>query len=669
MRKTYDHTKLDFIVPVSIDTDLATKESVTETILELKENYGFERFLLCGPNAGFRATGIPPKSHYKKMAELFIEIRDAVAPHGVTCGWWNCLTLKSGASEEFQRMVKANGSEAPFANCPLDPAFQKAFAERNAYFCEIAKPAFVCFEDDYAIGAAAGRMGCFCKFHLDAFAKREGKFYSREELVEAFNSKAPENIELYKRWCALRADSMASISEAVRREVDKKTPEIPFGLMQSASCDMDGDSTLPITKAMAGQKHTPFSRLHGTVYCDVYNAKNLPVVLYHAIYDREHIKGDFVFYHEMDTFPHTRFFMSAAKVRAMQGIVFSHNFDGSIFYNCQILDDLTEEKAYAKMFLKERKRFDAVHNISKQCLRHGVEIAYDPFSNTSEDLPDTPYWTESVSLFGIPFVTTEADVAFWDARQARYSDHDTIIRHLSKGLFLDAEAAKILNERGYGKYIGVEIGENIAKGTFAYDLAAREIIKAPFDTINKGKTMPIAHFYSPRGTGEALEMKITYPKAEVITENFNGKMQYICPAMVRFKNELGGRIVVLGMTMERNSSHSLLNYRRQRLFHALLKWCTPNLLFAENQPNIFTVVNKAENPKESGFYGMITLVNLGDDPVEQLSIHLPPEWRNKSFSILNREAEWVDANVEQAGEHLILKNDLYHCDPCYILVK
>ncbi len=665
-----DNTALDFLVPVTIDGDWPNTDEIIQNLLEMKEKFGQNRFLLCGPSGGWRAKGLPPISFYEELAHFFKTVKDAVAPYGIQCGWWNCLTLKSGTDKAYQHVVKSDGTEHPFGCCPLDPAFQKAFAERNARFCEIAKPAFVTFEDDYALGASAGSFGCFCKFHLDEFAKREGKYYTREELVEIFNQRTPESYALMKRWRDLRADSMVSISEAVRKAVDVKSPEIPFGLMQAGACDVDGNCTERVCRALAGPNHTPFARLHGTAYCDVTGAKNIPTILYHALYAREHIKGDFAYYHESDVFPHTRFFMPAVKMRAMESVVFSNDFDGAVFYNCQILDDKLEESVYINMLSAERERFNEINRISKKCKREGVEIPYDPFWNTAEDISFVPFWTESVARFGIPFITTESNVAFWDSRQAKYYSHEQIMHGLQKGLFLDAAAAKALCDRGYGKYLGVQIGDAVIKGNMQYDIAAKEVIKAPFDIYSKGKDMPISYFYSPLGAGTSLEIQITDPKTEVISENYTYQKELIFPAMVRFENELGGRIVIFGATMQGNRSHSLLNYRRQRLFHALLKWCDDAYIFAENQPNIYTVVNRAEHPEQDGFYGMLTLNNLGEDKIESVTFNLPEKWQSATeFLLLNKEATWVKGNIEKCKNKLTVNHTFNYCDPIYILIK
>ncbi len=672
MIKTFDFDKLDIIVPIMIEQDWPDVNEVIDAIRFQKEKYGITRFALAFPSTGWRMTKIPTLSHYEKMAEMFVEIKKELLKDGIDCGWWNQLTVKSGASEKCRRMIMSDGTETPFASCPLDPAFQKMFSEATARFAEIAKPSFVFFEDDYSVSAAArGRWnGCYCNRHLEAFAKKTAKRFTREELVEIFEKQTPESYELFRKWRELMCDSLVSLSEAVRREVDKKSPEIPIGSMQPGSCDADGDSTEKVARALAGKNHTPFCRIHGTAYCNREDSKDIPTLLYHTLYSKQHIGDNFVFYHESDTFPHITFYMSANKMRAIMSAAYSFGFDGSTFQTAQMLDDMNEELAYGKMFKNECERFNEVHRIAKQCKLQGVEIAYDPFWNTAEGLPSNPYWTESVSLFGIPFMTTESDVAFWDARQAKYKSHDEIMQYFSKGLILDGSAAKVLCARGYSKYLGVEMGEDVAQGRLQYDLGAREIIKPPFDTYSKGKNMPSAHMFSRGKNGKLLEMKIINPEVEIISEEYTMHKEFVSVAMTRFQNELGGKIVIMGMTLEKNKSHSLINYRRQHLFHEMLKWCSDSYVFAKNQPNIYTIVNEAINPEESGFYGMLTLINLGDDTLDNVTLHLPPKWQKATeFKLLDKNGKWVSGNIQKQKDELIIGEEFKHCNPMYILIK
>ena len=666
--KNSEIKNLDIIIPISLEANWVTYESVVECILMQNQQYGFTRFALSCPCGGWRSIGYPPKSWFENRAELFLKVKNKLTSYGIECGWWITATLKSGTSPEFTTVVKENGEEHPFSNCPIDEKFRKCFSENVATFAKIAKPAFIITEDDFSLYAASG---CFCEKHLNEFAVRQGKYYSREELVKILAERTPEAIALIKSWRELIKDSLVGLAKAIRKETDKESPEIPIGYMQAGGVDYEGDATFDIAKAFAGERHTPFSRLYGTFYAGC-NSKLIPRVLYHPLYSKQHINSDFKFYHESDTFPHTRYYTSGKQMAAIMSTVYSYGFDGSTFQTQQLLDDPNEETAYGKMFKKERKRFNEVHRIAKQCRLKGVQIDYDPFWNTVDNCKSTlsPLWVDCVSRFGIPYTTLSDSVSFWDERQTKYYDDDVIMKQLSKGLFLDGDAAKQLCMRGYGKYIGVEIGEWVLNGTkIGYDLAAREVICEKFTHLNKGKNMPSAHMLAG-GNGKLLNMTVTDERCEVISEFYTFKKELVSPAMTRFENELGGRIVVMGMTLDNNVSQSLFNYRRRNLFQYLLKWCCDEYVFVKDAPEVFIIVNEAENPIESGFFGMLTITNLSEDELDEIDLHLPKKWKALSdFKMLDHNGEWNDIEYERTEDGIKIKNKLADITPMYILGK
>lgn len=668
MKKQFDNSCLDMIVPIKLEADWESAEVLAETMRFQKEHYGITRFALGAPSIGWKTVGYPPMEHFDWLAEKFIKVRDAVKEDGISCGFLNMLTILSGDS--FGPIIRADGTKVPMVSCPLDPDFRKAFAESNARLARIAQPDFMMFEDDYGINAQTNDgLGCFCDRHLHAFAQRCGRLYTRQELVPLLQERTQEGIELLRKWRELMRDSMVELSQAVRQEVDKYAPQIPIGTMQPSSADRNGDMTEAVARALAGPNHTPFSRLYGTVYGDISNAKQIPEILQHSLYSRQHIRGDFCFYHESDTYPHTRYFISARKMRVIMASAFAMGFDGATHQTVQILDDKNEETAYGKMYKLERKRYNASSRIAKQCRVQGVQIVYDPFLNTLEAGGARNYWTRSISLFGIPYTTLESQVAFWDRRWARYADHETVMRYLSKGLFLDSIAAMHLCRRGYGKYIGVEIGEDLSETRLDQDHAGREVILPPFDRFSRGKNMWLANQDAANRGGGVMAIRITDPRVETITEYQTFRQERLGPAMVRFENDLGGRIVVLGMTLEKNVSGSLLNYRRHRLFHELVKWCGGSYAMIENEPNIYVIMNQAVDCQKSGFKGMLTLSNLGEDPVENTMLYLPAQWRDAGFKLLDREGQWQPVDWERTETGLIIADTLDHCDPMYILVE
>ncbi len=660
--------EVEIIVPVSCQDGLTVKQ-ISESIIEQYTKFEIKTFVLALPNIGCRSTGYPKKEEYEQSARFFNEVKDKLKGKDIQLGWWVAVTLKSGRSESFSPIIKANGQAHPFANCPLDDNFRTRFAKNVALFSQIAKPAFILFEDDYNIFAAAGGYGgCFCEKHLEEFARLMGKRYEREELLDIFNKRDEESIDILRKHRELSKRTMVELSQIIREELDKESPEIPMGLCQSGGVDRDGDTTEGICSALAGKNHTPFARLHGAFYCGGEH-KAIPCVVYHAIYSKQHINRDFKFIYEADTFPHTRFFTSEKQMKTFMNIAYSYGFSGSVFQTQQILDDPNEEKVFGNMFFEEKERFSEIMDITSDCKNLGVEIPYNPFYNTIDNHQSpTPFWVRTVSLFGIPYVTTPACVAFIDERQAKYCTDKELKRYLSGGLFIDGATAKILCERGYAKYIGVSVGDDVAtKDNVLYDLGARETITPPFDTFSKGKNMPIAHMFCPKGNGRLLKLTKIDERCEIISEAYTYDKQLLSVAMTRFKNELGGRVVVMGMTIEKNFSQSLFNYRRKRLFEELLIWCADEVPFVRNEPNVYFICN--ESKAKTDFNYQFTLINLGYDTINEISIHLPKKMEFEELYSLKKNGEWEKIEFVSNEDGFIIKQPFEHCEPVNLLLK
>lgn len=653
----------EIIVPVGIGNYGQTKESIVENILYQHRTYGVYRFALACPGKGWRMAGYPPKEEFERLARLFLEIKNELSPYGIECGWWFIITMKSGTSDKFTTVVRRDGTKHPFANCPLCPDFRKAFAQNVALFAKIAKPAFIITEDDLSIESA---NGCFCEHHLDEFEKMMGRRYSREELVTILFEKYDENLDIVRKWRELMKESHVGLARVTRAELDKESPEIPMGCCQTGGSDFDGNVTEDICRAFAGDKHVPFSRLFGTFYSNHYNVKQLPELLSHAIQSKQHIKGNFKYLHETDCYPHSKFYTPARYNKAAMSAVYSYGFDGSLYQTG------SEETCYGMLVNKEWNRFDEVRRIAKMCEISGVEVNYDPFYNSVDMAYDTiaPLWIRCISAFGIPYTTVDSDVTFWDVRQAKYADDETVMKKLSKGLFLDGDAAKALYERGYGKYIGVNVGDDPVKGTMTeFDLGARETITEAFAKEGESREMTCAHMYSPSGKGRWLALEPNDEKCEVITEAYTFKKEFICNTMTRFENSLGGKVVVMAITLDRNRSHALLNYRRQRLLGELVAWCSDSYVFAKGTADVFVTVNKAKNT-DCGFMGMVTLINLCEDELEGIELHFPKDWQNvKELCILDKNGEWQELSFEKTQDGVRIDKEIRFCEPAFVLVK
>ncbi len=665
--------ELDLIVPVSLELDWPTYESVVDDILYLNKKYGFKSFALACPGAGWRSKNYPSKEVFEDLAHLFKKVKDTRICHEIECGWWMTVTLKGGSSEKFSRAVKPDGTETVMSSCPLDPDFIEYFSECIYTFSKIAEPAFIITEDDYSVIAASyNKYGCFCDYHLKEFAKMTGKAYSREELFEIFESHTIEGAELFKKWGELMKESLIRPIKAAREKLDKILPDVPIGYGQAGNCDKEGDLTEDLSIAMAGENNIPFSRIHGAFYGGG-DTKDIPKAMFTGIYFKQHVKTNFNCYYEFDTFPHTRFYNSAKQMGVFMSTAYSHGYIGGLFQVQQLLDDPNEELVYANLYKQERDRFNSLHLAVENCTQKGVEIFYDPFYNNYDETVKTgrnPLWVRPITTFGIPFVTTKSDIAFWDIRQAKYSDHETVIEYLSKGLILDGDAAKELVRRGYGEYIGVDFGENVLNGNnLIYDLGAREVIKDGFVPESKGRNMPPAHMYAA-SNGVLYKMTPTDPNCEVITELYDFQKNFISVAMTRFKNSLGGRIVVMGETIYNNMSQSLYNYRRQKLIQSLVTWCSDKNVYIKDAPAVYVIHNEADNPKEKGFSHLLTLTNMCEDEIDIIKLYLPPCMRDlKEFSYLDIKGEWQKIDGKKTDDGVEFNVTINYCESLYLKCK
>ncbi len=663
-------TMPDVIIPVALEFDWPREEAVISGVLEQHRRFGFTRFMLAGPCGGWRAFGFPPLERYRELAEKFARVRDALAPHGIVCGWWLTATVKTGTDPAFTSMVKGDGSVSPVAPCPLDENFRRELARRMALFCAIARPAFVFTEDDFSVVAAAGGYGCFCPLHLAEFARREGRAYTREELVGLFSGGTEEGYALLRRWQRLTADSLVGLARRMRREIDLLTPEIPMGTMQQGGVDREGACTEAMARAMAGPNHRPYSRLCGGLYSCAHS-RSIPRTLYHALHTKQHLPEDFICYHESDSYPHTRFFSSAAQLRTVLGTVYSYGFDGSTLQTQQLLDDPNEDPAYGEVFRQERARFAQVRAVARKCTLGGVELGYDPFWNQADKSLKgaAPQWLDLCAGFGIPYTSLPGGPVFLDARQARHANAAQVERWLSGPLFLDGDAAKVLCDRGYARDLGVLVGEDACRGLARFDLAEREVICPEFAQ-TPGRHMMGANGYSPAGRGNGLvrSLQVLDSRCQVLTQTLSFRQEVLNTAMTCYENARGGRVVTMGLTLSGNGSQALFNHRRQALLQQLLVACGDAVAFVRGAAQVFPVQNEAKAGED--FLGMLTLTNLTDDAREETVIHLPQKWQGaKQVRALDREGHWVPVPHSLDRGELTLRTALLPLTPCYLLIE
>lgn len=659
--------KIDPIVPVRFYTN--RKSKMLQQLIALKKDYGLKRFLLCAPMDEIILTGFPKAEVYQQIGETVLEVKQALHDHGIDVGWWCAPSIRSGYDRRFQYITDISGRVAANSPCPLDPVFREEFSNNVALVVNIAKPFVVQFEDDFELSWQPPNninFGCFCPLHLAEFSKRQGRAFKREELLELFMGNDAETILLRRKWAELSRDTLADFARLIRQKVDQVAPQTRMSLCQSGVADFDGDFTEAVTRAFAGNTR-PMTRLYGSSYSSD-DAGSLPASIFHALYSRQHLPADIECLHESDTYPHTRFFMSAAKIRSFMTTAFAYGFDDSLFYSTQYLDNMLEERGYLEMFKKEAKRFSTIKEAVAHAPVVGCEVLHHPFAHTAVPYkpsgsgwggrPNAPLnpWINVLGRFGIPYTTKEGRVKVVSGASIMIMNNAEIDKLLRGAILLDGYAAYLLSQRGYGKLIGAEVTRG-RKANFCFE-GIRDISR---HKNLKGELMYNLIFAAAGSEGGSFYELIPDPRSEVLTDFLDSEEKPVIPGLIRFENEWNGRVAITAFDLQGNGSSSVFNYKKKELIREMVEWLGKESLpvFVRDLPNIFCICNKSN----AGNYLIVTVINLSSDRATALSIDVAAEWKNATVAQLQSNGRWLPVSVQRKDNTLSLKAELMLMEP------
>lgn len=643
-----DPNRLDPLIPFQYYPELESE--MLGYLRTLREKYGFRRFLLTGPSKEYRYLGFPDKQVFADLGKQIRFVKDALSSLDVEIGWWCVTTIRIGKGN-FQNIIRADGSVANEACCPYDPQYQETFSDYVATVVEIARPFWINFEDDYHLNG-----GCYCDLHLNALASRIGRRLTREQLLAIHKSNTPENIEINKIWGDISRESLVQLATAVRRKVDQIAPETRLCLCESGNSERDGNFTESVTRAFAG-KTRPAVRVHGTNYFSNQSV-DLAKTLFNPLYKRQHLPPDFELVHESDTFPHTRFFMSASKLKSMLTNVLIYGLDDSLFYATQYLEDPLEEKAYCEMFQTNRRRFETIKKDAQNGQVVGCEIVRKPTLRAD--------WVNITGRLGIPHTSRNGKVKLISGSAIDTMTDDEIKALLKTSVFLDGQAAFNLCARGFSRWIGIE-----AK--------ARKSTKVPpfYERIHHAENYNIKnklvynYVWAFGDKEKSFYDLLPLEKTEVLTD-FVGSDKAPGPAgLTRFVNEWGGRIATMAFNVEDTYAHTrsaaIFNYSKQILLQKTIAWLEPEAVPVSvyDTPNTYCVFNQSKTEN----VGLIAVTGLSSDTFNSFTLNISPHWKNSSFEVLTENGDWKRIKESKKDEKVIIPIQLSTLNPVVLKIS
>jgi hypothetical protein len=627
---------LDPLIPINIfDKSL---DEIVKQMIELRTKYGFRRYTILTPLKSVRFAGFPDRQTYVDTGNTILKLREKLAGYDVEIGWELSCTIKQGPGAPFQFITGIDGKVSDISYCPLDEGFQKVLAGNITTVVSIARPFLIQMEDDFKLSHAG--FGCFCPLHMEAFSNRLKRTYSRESLLELFNTFTKESFDVRKAWADFSRESLVNIASFIREKVDELAPETRISLCQPGNADFEGNFTESVTRAFAG-KTRPAVRLYGADYGKDH-AERIPDLIFHALYSGKHLPADFELFHESDTFPHTRFFISNAKIKSLMTAAFAYGMHDTRYHPIQGTDNPLEERGYAEMYRKEVARFSALKETIQGTEVVGCEIVYDPLEQLVPTKGRLYAWANVTGRLGIPHTASNGRVKMVAGSASIQTRTDEqVVELLSGGVFLDGTAAHAICERGFGHLIGAEVLPG-GKPNFIFEGVRKP---AEFPGV-KGELMYNFLLFGQVGTegGDFFQLK-PMKEAEVLTEFLDGNEAPVVPGMIRYKNNLGGRVAITAFDLKNNSSSATINYKKKEIIRQTIEWLgeEPLPAFVSELPNVFCIVNRSI----SNNYSIITLINLCADSFDYIPLVLAPEWDNSKIELMNSMGKWVKVKSEK----------------------
>ena len=467
-------------------------------------------------------------------------------------GYWN---LTPQCAIEADRIVKADGTETHRC-CPLDSRFLDYIRHCVGTLCE-EHPDFTLGDDDMRMFDGT----CYCERHVKQISEMTGKSFTRETLAAAVVSAGPHD-PVAEAFEKAQIESMRKLCKAVREAIDAVDPAIPCGC-----CIVCGryDYAEIESLELAGNTR-PFLRIGNATY--------LEGALRDAIWrDADtgcqvtNMKGkDIRLLDESDTCPHNRFSKSARTMHAHITAGLLRGLDGGKLWLDQSTYPLRDiSRPYEKILGKHQGFYSRIMEIVRNwnpagCVINVPPLDREPFPAVGTHFCDQCFWP--VFCFGrtgIPVYYDDVHAGGIHLLSSGQIDHYTdeeLHAFLSEAALIDGPAAVKLTERGFAELIGVNAEYKPFIGNRETDCVSG--IGVGF--LAAGDTP----FLTPLAKTEAL--------SKVYSSQYSGAPEKeIMPGSTFFRNELGGRIIVTAMNLQKWHQMHVANPGRKLMYVSWLE--------------------------------------------------------------------------------------------------
>lgn len=547
---------------------------------------------------------------------------------------------KLNQSSAFEKYVNLDDGKSPEVCCPLGMGFQAYIREAGATLAR-TNPNHIMLDDDFRLIFRKGH-GCACPLHLKKFAELSGKSVTREELWETMNQNTDEGRQ-YREWfIQTQFDSLIACVKEIRRGIDSVNPKIPGSY---SLCGKGAEAGYEIASIMAGEENPVVVRLNHANYCAI-DPRSVVGCFYKARVELSALtKMPDVVLAESDTCPQNRYSTSAAKLHTFFTFSFLEGLAGAKHWITRLhAYEPTSGKAYRQKLAKYKNFYEEIERVYPKLRFLGCNVLvpdHPIYEITEEDkalASDNTWLSPLLERYGLPvfFDDCASGVSCFSGRNDRWYSDEKIIEFLSGKVLLDAPAAMSLIQRGFGKYIGVdvkprEVGAKNASGEILY---------------------PEGRSGAQFNIHEIIPLSTQTKRHSDVFHLVDGKIREILfPGVTSYQNELGGTVVVYGgnsnFPYNLGAAFGFLNESRKAHFASILKELGELPLYYPEDAEVFLKVARNENGRL-----FCAILNLGLDPIEDFPLNCEADV--KEVSLLKADGTYENVPFVQNAERVEL---------------
>lgn len=600
--------------------------------------------------------GNPPTNKAKILCEKYKKFKARLDEMGLSSGVLVQASVGHGwlLGEKFpyQSHVNFTDGVAVQSVCPCDDGFKEYIydALRTIALCS---PDHIMIDDDFRTIWFKGE-GCACPLHMKMFNDKAGTNLTGRELWEIVNTKSDIAKKYTDIFIDAQRESLISTAKIMRAGVDSVDPTLPLSY---CCCGNNAEFASEIAQILAGKGNPVVVRINNGNYTPA-GARYVSRVFHRASTQIAKLRGKVdVILAETDTCPQNRYSTGAMSLHThFTGTILEGANGAKHWITRLIAYEPQSGKAYRRVLSKNCGFYNKLAEIQPSLKWRGCRI-FVPST------PDFTYgrvkeewdgWSYCVlERLGLPMyfssenggaVCLEGDV------DTRLSDSE-VLKILSGEVILASDTALNLINRGFGKYLGVDIREWHGKTPVRERLLINGSITKM--QLESKEIVPLV---------EGVEIS-SYACNTSDYENYEN----LFPACTIYKNELGGTICVFCGTpvseFHLDKAFSFLSYSRKLQLIDILSKMGHLPVYYPNDEEVYLKCADMENGDL-----FCAVFNIGLDKIDVLE--LVCDFEAKGFEMLLPDGttkNLLDYSFD--GKKYILDTSCGTQDPVILFIK